>query len=140
VPRPAPGTGNGPATGPIGGPLTESYTESHTESLTGPITGPLPGSAKSPGPSVEWSVTVPAHEADADLDGLPMRVPQASMAPQLRAARRAEGRTVSVRPPEELSQLMSSMQRGWQQGRQQAEHGEDMWNRKDDHPDARPQK
>jgi signal transduction histidine kinase len=101
----------------------------------GPAPRPAPGA-----PSVEWSVTVPAQQADEDLDGLPMRIPQTSMAPQLRAARRAERRTVSVRSPEELSKLMSSMQRGWQQGREQADHGQDMWNGKDDHPDARPQK
>ncbi|MDX3110037.1 hypothetical protein, partial [Nonomuraea angiospora] len=87
-----------------------------------------------------WSVTVPAEEADDDLDGLPMRVPQASLAPQLRSARRADRRSTSARSPEELAQLMSSMQRGWQQGRRQAEQGQDVWNRKDDHPDARPEK
>ncbi|WP_158578696.1 sensor histidine kinase [Spongiactinospora rosea] len=97
--------------------------------------------APAPAPAGGWSVTVPAQDADADLDGLPMRVPQASMAPQLRAARSTmERRAVSVRSPEELAQLMSSMQRGWQQGRRQAEQGDDAWNGKDDHPDARPQK
>ncbi|TMS00628.1 nitrate- and nitrite sensing domain-containing protein [Nonomuraea basaltis] len=110
------------------------------ESGTGPITRPVPGSAMPSGPPTEWSVTVPAQEADEDLDGLPMRVPQTNMAPQLRAARRAERRAVSVRSPEELAQLMSSMQRGWQQGRHQAEQGHDARNGKDDHPDARPQK
>jgi hypothetical protein len=83
---------------------------------------------------------VPAGEADEDLDGLPMRVPQANIAPQLRTAERGERRAVSARSPEELAQLMSSMQRGWQQGRRQTEQGQDVWNRKDDHPDARPQK
>ncbi|MFG1705078.1 nitrate- and nitrite sensing domain-containing protein [Nonomuraea sp. M3C6] len=107
---------------------------------TGPVSSPVADSATPPGPSVEWSVTVPAEEADEDLDGLPMRVPQANLAPQLRDTTRAEPRTVSERSPEELAQLMSSMQRGWQQGRRQTEQGQDVWNRKDDHPDARPQK
>ncbi|MFC4013846.1 nitrate- and nitrite sensing domain-containing protein [Nonomuraea purpurea] len=93
-----------------------------------------------PGPPAHWSVTVPAQEADEDLDGLPMRIPQANMVPQLRTPRRADRRQVSARSPEELSKLMSSMQRGWQQGRRQAEQGQDVWTRKDDHPDARPQK
>ncbi|GAA5078686.1 signal transduction histidine kinase [Thermocatellispora tengchongensis] len=119
----------GPAPRPAGG------------TATGPIPTPVPGSPVPPAaPAVEWSVTVPAQDADEDLDGLPMRIPQANMAPQLRDARRAERRSVSVRSPEELAQLMSSMQRGWQQGRRQAEQGHDVWNRKDDHPDARPQK
>ncbi|MGP3961618.1 nitrate- and nitrite sensing domain-containing protein [Nonomuraea sp. 3N208] len=106
-----------------------------------PGTRPTPKKAARPSsPAVEWSVTVPAQETTEDLDGLPMRIPQASMAPQLRATGRVEPRAVSARSPEEHAQLMSSMQRGWQQGRRQAEHGQDMWNRKDDHPDARPQK
>ncbi|KAB8190897.1 hypothetical protein FH608_033130 [Nonomuraea phyllanthi] len=82
-----------------------------------------------------------AQEADDDLDGLPMRVPQTNLAPQLRAdSRRPERRSAPARSPEELAQLMSSMQNGWRQGRRQAEQGQDLWNRKDDHPDARPQK
>ncbi|MBB5779137.1 sensor histidine kinase [Nonomuraea jabiensis] len=119
---PVDGPGDGPATGPIRIPM------------------PVPGPATPPGPPAGWSVTVPAEEADDDLDGLPMRVPQASLAPQLRSARRADRRSTSARSPEELAQLMSSMQRGWQQGRRQVEQGEDVWNRKDDHPDARPEK
>ncbi|MFI6987695.1 sensor histidine kinase [Nonomuraea wenchangensis] len=101
-----------------------------------------PAPAVPPGPPPGWSVTVPPQEADEDLDGLPMRVPQASLAPQLRTARRTQARGVSVRSPEELAQLMSSMQQGWQQGRRLADEpqGQDVWNRKDDHPDARPQK
>src|SRR5690606_6564137 len=59
---------------------------------------------------------------DEDLDGLPRRIPQASLAPQLRkrADRREE---VSSRSPEELMDLMASMQRGWQQGRSLVEQG-----------------
>ncbi|MGW4961338.1 nitrate- and nitrite sensing domain-containing protein [Nonomuraea sp. NPDC004186] len=135
---PANGLANGPANGLAGG-LVE-------EPASGPATGPIriptpvPGPATPPGPPADWSVTVPAEDADEDLDGLPMRVPQASLAPQLRSARRADRRGTPARSPEELAQLMSSMQRGWQQGRRQAEQGPDVWNRKDDHPDARPQK
>ncbi|MEO3860251.1 nitrate- and nitrite sensing domain-containing protein [Acrocarpospora sp. B8E8] len=75
---------------------------------------------------------------DDDLDGLPMRVPLANLAPQLRGAPSQEQQDVSVRSPEELRKLMSSMQRGWQQGRTQVEQGHDTWNRKDGHPDAQP--
>ncbi|MEW9548316.1 nitrate- and nitrite sensing domain-containing protein [Nonomuraea sp. NPDC050783] len=99
------------------------------------------GTSNGTGPPAGWSVTVPPQDADEDLDGLPMRVPQASLAPQLRTARRTPANGLAVRSPEELAQLMSSMQQGWQQGRRQAdEQGQDVWNRKDDHPDARPQK
>ncbi|GAA4971779.1 hypothetical protein GCM10023334_096390 [Nonomuraea thailandensis] len=103
---------------------------------SGSAAGATPGPATTSGPPAGWSVTVPPQEADEDLDGLPMRIPQASLAPQLRVDARPERRGPSGRSPEELAQLMSSMQRGWQEGRQQAEQEPDMWNRKDDRPDA----
>ncbi|MEV6037538.1 nitrate- and nitrite sensing domain-containing protein [Nonomuraea sp. NPDC052116] len=140
------GLAGGPADGLAGGPADGLADGLAEEPDNGPATGPIriptpvPGPATPPGPPADWSVTVPAEDADEDLDGLPMRVPQASLAPQLRSARRADRRSTSARSPEELAQLMSSMQRGWQQGRRQAEQGPDVWNRKDDHPDARPQK
>ncbi|WP_248962139.1 sensor histidine kinase [Sphaerisporangium perillae] len=90
----------------------------------------------SPAP-VRRPVSMP--DADDDLDGLPVRVRQASLAPQLRRERSPEQHDVSVRSPEELMKLMSSMQRGWQQGRSQTEQEQDMWNRKEGHSDARPQ-
>ncbi|MEV7966923.1 nitrate- and nitrite sensing domain-containing protein [Sphaerisporangium sp. NPDC088356] len=86
---------------------------------------------------VRRAVSVPGDDDD-DLDGLPMRVRQANLAPQLRQTRSPEQHDVSVRSPEELLELMSSMQRGWQQGRGQAEQAQEMWNRKEGHPDARP--
>jgi signal transduction histidine kinase len=95
------------------------------------VARPPKPSSPAPAPS---TVFVPG--ADEDLDGLPMRIPQANMAPQLRGARSPEHRDVSMRSPEELLKLMSSMQRGWQQGRSQVEQGQDVWNRKDGHPDA----
>ncbi|WP_424528899.1 nitrate- and nitrite sensing domain-containing protein [Sphaerisporangium viridialbum] len=87
------------------------------------------------------AVSVPDADAadDDDLDGLPMRVRQANLAPQLREARSPEQHDVSMRSPEELMKLMSSMQRGWQQGRGESEQEQEMWNRKEGHSDARPQ-
>jgi hypothetical protein len=134
APRPRQANGIGPVNGPAPG------NGSTAEPDAAPVPRQAHGAAKPPAPDVEWSVTVPPQETTEDLDGLPMRIPQTSMAPQLRATRRVEPRAVSVRSPEEHAQLMSSMQRGWQQGRHQAEQGQDVWNRKDDHPDARPQK
>ncbi|MGW0802412.1 sensor histidine kinase [Nonomuraea sp. NPDC002799] len=139
-----------PGPGPDAQPAHVAEPERATWFDAGPATRPgpkagaeprrMPASATPPGPPVEWSVTVPAQDADEDLDGLPMRIPQANLAPQLRTAPSAGRRSVAGRSPEELAQLMSSMQRGWQQGRQQTEPGQDVWKRKDDHPDARPQK
>ncbi|MFC4530105.1 nitrate- and nitrite sensing domain-containing protein [Sphaerisporangium dianthi] len=78
-----------------------------------------PPAGRSPG-AAQPSSAVPSTDED-DLDGLPIRVRQASMAPQLRKTRAAEQREVTPRSPEELFSIMSSMQRGWQQGRGEAE-------------------
>ncbi|GAA4196606.1 nitrate- and nitrite sensing domain-containing protein [Streptosporangium oxazolinicum] len=93
--------------------------------------------APTPAMPVRRAVSVP--DVDDDLDGLPMRVRQANLAPQLRQTRSPEQRDLTARTPEELSNLMSSMQRGWQQGRSQVEQELDVWKRKDGHSDARPQ-
>ncbi|MET8047277.1 nitrate- and nitrite sensing domain-containing protein [Streptosporangium sp. NPDC005286] len=91
---------------------------------------------ETPAPSIPVRRAVSVPDIDEDLDGLPVRVRQASLAPQLRQARAPERRDVPARTPEELSNLMSSMQRGWQQGRSQTEQDQDVWKRKDGHPDA----
>ncbi|MEV4381028.1 nitrate- and nitrite sensing domain-containing protein [Streptosporangium sp. NPDC049644] len=94
---------------------------------------------ETPAPSIPVRRAVPVPDIDDDLDGLPVRVRQANLAPQLRQTRSPERRDVPARTPEELSNLMSSMQQGWQQGRSQAEQDQDVWKRKDGHFDARPQ-
>ncbi|GAA2886638.1 nitrate- and nitrite sensing domain-containing protein [Nonomuraea rubra] len=123
---------------PEGGPAPLAGTPLSGHPDLEPMIGLGNGSAPftTSGPPAGWSVTVPPQEADEDLDGLPMRIPQASLAPQLRVDARPERRGTGERSPEELAQLMSSMQRGWQEGRQQAKQEPDMWNRKDDQPDA----
>ncbi|MEV5407324.1 nitrate- and nitrite sensing domain-containing protein [Thermopolyspora sp. NPDC052614] len=110
-----------------------------------PYSAPAPPTrAAGPGPDL-------SDDDDDDLDGLPRRVPQASMAPQLR--RQSDDREVSSRSPEELMDMMASMQRGWQEGRSlveqgrgqteqergRPEQGNDAWNRKDGDSDVRPQ-
>jgi signal transduction histidine kinase len=56
--------------------------------------------------------------------GMPIRVPQASMAPQLRAGRQADGDQgareatgVDDRAPEATRDMMAQMQQGWKRGR-----------------------
>jgi hypothetical protein len=106
-----------------------------------PVTGWFPAQERQEQPStvpVRQPAAVP--EADDDLDGLPVRVRQANLAPQLRQTRSPVRRgEVSTRTPEELSNLMSSMQQGWQQGRSRCEQDQDVWTRKESRPDARPQ-
>jgi hypothetical protein len=50
-------------------------------------------------------------------DGLPRRVRQASLAPQLRAPVEEEADTVPFRSPEQVRELMSALQRGTNRGR-----------------------
>jgi signal transduction histidine kinase len=75
-----------------------------------------PGAFPSPPPA---PAPEPADDDDDDLDGLPRRIPQASLAPQLR--RRLNQDEVTSRSPEELRRLMSAMQHGWRQGRRVVE-------------------
>jgi hypothetical protein len=55
---------------------------------------------------------------------MPIRVPQASLVPQLRARRQADRQAtaseepkVHERPPEVTRNMMALMQQGWQRGR-----------------------
>src|SRR5439155_1929806 len=104
-------------------------------------TGPLPavpGSAGSGGPNGPAGPPSSEPGANADFQGLPRRVKQASLAPQLRdnpPPRRTTlassgapggfpgspappGSPGSSGPsPDEIRQTMSSLQRGWQEGR-----------------------
>ncbi|TQK43243.1 signal transduction histidine kinase [Streptomyces sp. SLBN-118] len=103
-----------------------------------PRPGPWPASAPAaPGPaptSSPRSTPHPAAETAPSLDGLPRRVRQASLAPQLRGAAAdrqpwapAEGEDVE-RDAEQVRSRMASMQRGWQRGRrhnaEEAEHSD----------------
>jgi hypothetical protein len=70
----------------------------------------------------------PAGSDSADSRGLPRRVRQASLAPQLRASSAAAGSPVPAAvPPASTASLtdmrntLSAMQRGWQQGRSQTQ-------------------
>ena len=81
-------------------------------------TGPLPVVPGGPEP------TSPAA-GSGDVEGLPRRIRQASLAPQLRADPPPRRVTVassgpsSERTPAEIRQAMSALQRGWQEGRAQ---------------------
>ena len=66
----------------------------------------------------------PAGSSEPTYRGLPRRVRQASLAPQLRGQARTQppaGRPAPADPPdrspEENRDLMSSLQQGWQRGR-----------------------
>jgi len=124
---PGPGTPAGPAT-----PMTP-VASSRPGQASGPPwelpggTGPLPG----PGGSAPGSDAA-EPDGNGELTGLPRRVRQASLAPQLRdnppqrrttvaSAGPASGSTGPAGPmgpsPAEIRQTMSALQRGWQEGR-----------------------
>jgi signal transduction histidine kinase len=85
-------------------------------------TGPLPAIAAGGDPGAQPG----GPGADGDLKGLPRRVRQANLAPQLRD--NPPGRRTAAAPsaspaggptPAEIRQTMSALQRGWQEGRSQ---------------------
>ncbi|MEV0591485.1 sensor histidine kinase [Nonomuraea cavernae] len=86
-----------------------------------------------PAPSPVEAATASPPDTDDDLDGLPVRVRQASLAPQLRKPQSRDEPDVTTRSPEELLRVMSSMQQGWRQGREEADWPHDMRNGKDSH-------
>ncbi|WP_405620291.1 nitrate- and nitrite sensing domain-containing protein [Streptomyces sp. NBC_01511] len=78
-------------------------------------------------PSSPPSPADPAHDPAAPLGGLPRRVRQASLAPQLKDAVREDVEAPPAdaterdyeRDADEVRNRMASLQRGWQRGRQQ---------------------
>jgi signal transduction histidine kinase len=124
-----------PRPGQASGPPWELSRE------TGPLPA-VPGSAGSGGPNGPAGPPSSDAGANADFQGLPRRVRQASLAPQLRdnpPPRRttlassgapggvpgSPGSSGSSGPsPAEIRQTMSALQRGWQEGRSRrlAEH------------------
>jgi signal transduction histidine kinase len=123
--RPSPGPA-GPA-GP-GGPATPMTPVASPRPAQAPgppwalsrETGPLPAAPAGPDPA--------GNDGDDDLKGLPRRVRQASLAPQLRDSPPPRKTTVASSglsggapgpSPAEIRQTMSALQRGWQEGRSQ---------------------
>jgi signal transduction histidine kinase len=85
------------------------------------------GNIHGDGPGVQQAV--PGGSGDTDYKGLPRRVRQASLAPQLRSSTPAAstGTTGAGVPPaasaslSDMRNTLSAMQRGWQQGRSQGQ-------------------
>jgi signal transduction histidine kinase len=129
----SPGRGAPGADGPPTTPMIP-VASPRADAVSGPPwelsrqTGPLP---VVPGDADPGSPTGGAG-ADGDVKGLPRRVKQASLAPQLRAdpprrgsagAGPADGFPSSGPTPTEIRQTMSALQRGWQVGRLQSATG-----------------
>jgi signal transduction histidine kinase len=103
-----------------------------------PASAPYPGSGAAPGvPGMLRAPATPmtrvaqappgSRDANGDIQGLPRRVRQASLAPQLRGdpprhrVSTAGGGPSAGPTPAEIRRTVSALQRGWQQGR--SRHG-----------------
>ncbi|MFD5426642.1 nitrate- and nitrite sensing domain-containing protein [Streptomyces sp. NPDC127084] len=121
---------NGPATdrAPRLGPVREQRQPSPSPASLAPQHPPAPAPAPAPAP------TPATDQNTVSLGGLPRRVRQASLAPQLRREAEpgggtgnggtrtgpSEGAAPDVeRDAEEVRDRMASLQRGWQRGRRQ---------------------
>ncbi len=110
---PGPATPTTPATGRPSRPPWELSRDTGPFRVSPGESGPGPDPADQPG----WN---------GDVKGLPRRVRQASLAPQLRADPPQRRTTVASarspgggQAPTEIRQTMSALQRGWQQARSQ---------------------
>jgi signal transduction histidine kinase len=89
----------------------------------GPPAGLLPSPVPASTPAGDPAAEAAARPAASHL-GMPVRVPQASLAPQLRAGRdddpaapAREASDLERRAPEATRTMMMTMQQGWQRGR-----------------------
>jgi hypothetical protein len=112
---------------PLSAAPTPRMSDRRDRGRSGPTSGPTPVPPSGDG-ARPWPVRQPEEgpaPAAPLLDGLPRRVRQASLAPQLRASAAAAAEQSAASPaagePErdadEVRNRMASMQRGWQRGR-----------------------
>ncbi|MFI6081969.1 nitrate- and nitrite sensing domain-containing protein [Streptomyces sp. NPDC051217] len=124
-------------------PSTNAAPSSSAEPSPSEPSGTSPSPVRAPAPASRLvtptpdgaAVTPDENGSPAPLGGLPRRVRQASLAPQLRDAVREDAEAPPADAPErdyerdaaEVRNRMASLQRGWQRGRQQnsAEDTED---------------
>ncbi|MGH3388953.1 MAG: nitrate- and nitrite sensing domain-containing protein [Actinomadura sp.] len=129
--RGAPPPGGADEAGPVGPPTLRTVPPRLTDPELGVVGGPGPGRGGT-GPArlpieenvqPEESMTTP--EESRTPSGLPVRVPQASLAPPLRTDTSSTGRAAAEeddagRSPEEIRRSLGSYQSGTQRGRSDA--------------------
>ena len=138
-PGPGPGARTGEAEWPMApwetGPITmpsEAAAAGPAPALSPPLAPPSPLQAPTPptSPASASASAAPASPASGSHLGMPIRVPQASMAPQLRDQRDADPQDPQVpqaaeddvpwfgaRSPEATRSMLTMMQQGWRRGR-----------------------
>ncbi|WP_405890976.1 nitrate- and nitrite sensing domain-containing protein [Streptomyces sp. NBC_00133] len=124
--HPAPAPGPGHADEPALAPAPEPRPEPRAEPRHAPWPAPAPAApAPAPAPKKAPLTDQAPTSEPAPLDGLPRRVRQASLAPQLREGSAADQTSAPAagqdieRDAEQVRNRMASMQRGWQRGRRQ---------------------
>ncbi|WP_433386473.1 sensor histidine kinase [Micromonospora sp. KLBMP9576] len=111
---------------PTGLPVTAARPAPPAPAAAETLAGASPALAAGSGPATAGGPAPAAREVTARTDtGLPVRVRQASIVPELRddpatAGDADGGGTDVVRPPEEVRQMMSSYQTGTRRGRTDA--------------------
>lgn len=124
-PEPASSSARPRATGPVPHEDRRLPTGPRQPSGFRRPTGPAEGTPSVPAPRSSASAAPSPSAAPDTVGGLPRRVRQASLAPQLREGSRAAGPepVESVedieRDADEVRNRMASLQRGWQRGRLQ---------------------
>jgi signal transduction histidine kinase len=122
-------SGSRPAVPPWDGETTDSWTTASYSSPAVPASSvrreppPPDGPGREPATRASRELEGPGGPPGHSHLGMPIRVPQASLAPQLRsrsdAARPAEDEApeVPARSPEATRNMLSMMQQGWRRGR-----------------------
>jgi hypothetical protein len=112
---------------PPGGPVNAPYAGSYPDyGSTSPARSPYPeGNGNNGGNGGDHADGEAASGVAEDYKGLPRRVRQANLAPQLRSsATGSESTEIPQAAAPSLSDMrntLSAMQRGWQQGRSQSQ-------------------
>jgi signal transduction histidine kinase len=120
---PGPGARNGEAEWP----MAPWETRPMTMPAEPPGPSPTPALFSPPAPPAPAPLPAPATPPPGSHLGMPIRVPQANMAPQLRGQRAAEPQEIpdpqddepwfGARSPEATRSMLTMMQQGWRRGR-----------------------
>jgi signal transduction histidine kinase len=126
-PGPGPGAPNGEAEWPMAPWETRPITMPAEAAAAGPALFSPPAPLPPPAPPAPSALTAPAASPSGSHLGMPIRVPQANMAPQLRAQRDADPQEpldpqddepwFGARSPEATRSMLTMMQQGWRRGR-----------------------
>ena len=103
------------------GPATQRSSAAQQPGLTHPAGAGVPGQPGSPARPADGPAQPGASGTAGTHRGLPRRVRQANLSPHLRGSASAAGpptRGPDARSPEQAKSLLSSLQRGWERGRE----------------------